>query len=121
MLNKKQWLVVASVYTIFVFFASLLPVNGDVGPKLLHKDKIVHMAIYFIFTIVWYAFFYKSVKENIYIKTISLAFCVGVLVEVLQETITMSRSADFYDIIANSLGIIIAILCIKQFKLNLVV
>lgn len=119
MLNKRQWLVIAIAYTIFVFFASLLPIKGDVGPQLLHKDKIVHVAIYIIFTIVWFAYFYNSSKKNNYIKAIALSFCTGVLVEFLQETLTLSRSADIYDIIANCLGIIIAILCIKHFKFNL--
>ena len=87
-----------------------MPVNGDIGPDIMHKDKLVHVAIYVIFTIVWFAYFNKSSEKFTYVKAIAIAFCAGVLVEVLQEMLTVSRSADVYDVLANCFGIILAII-----------
>jgi len=45
--------------------------------------------------------------------------CYGVLIEILQETLTKDRSADLFDVIANTVGIILAIqtfLIFRRFK-----
>ena len=108
------------MYTTLVFIASLLPIHPDVGPQLLHKDKVVHVVIYFIFTIVWFPYFSNCSENNNYVKTVILAFCTGVLIEAMQETLTKNRSADFYDVLANCLGIVLAIIALKWFKLDFI-
>ena len=46
------------------------------------------------------------------------AFFTGVIIEILQGTITKERSADVYDIFANSLGIVVAIFLLYLIKKN---
>jgi VanZ family protein len=83
-------------------------------------DKIVHVAIYFILICIWQMFFYiknshtYNFKWAIGILIVSLFY--GIIIEVLQELFTDSRSADVYDVVANLTGSIIGILFFKRIK-----
>jgi VanZ family protein len=83
-------------------------------------DKLVHIVIYFIFTLVWFAYFQGlSISSSILsslIKSSFVGFFTGITIEVLQETFSKGRFADVYDVLANSLGIIIAIVFLSQLK-----
>lgn len=119
------WL--APIYTSLIIYLSIgdspaPPV--DIG----HIDKIYHSSAYFIMALLWYFFFYsrflqqqthvtfkwkdivKSWSSTIAIAASILSFIVGVLVELAQEYISVNRTMDFYDAVANTTGIIFAIL-----------
>ena len=60
----------------------------------------------------------KSIKQNIkskYLIVIALSFFYGIIIEVFQEIFTQSRKGDFYDVLANSAGIICAVMLNKYF------
>lgn len=115
MLNKKQWLGVALAYTLFVFMASLASIHIKVAPTFEHKDKIVHIGIYVLYTIIWFFYFNSGLQKISYKKAILLAFATGILIEILQGSCTQNRSADIFDVVANSIGISIAVFLIKHF------
>ena len=74
-------------------------------------DKYVHFTFHFVFTILWsYYFFvlYDKVNFKIVLGIVLLSFIYGVLIEILQETFTLTRHADVVDVIANSAGAITA-------------
>ena len=74
-------------------------------------DKYVHFTFHFVFTMLWsYYFFvlYDKVNFKIVLGIVLLSFIYGVLIEILQETFTLSRHADVVDVIANSAGAITA-------------
>lgn len=50
------------------------------------------------------------------IKSCILAFIYGIIIEILQGELTTSRSADFNDVLANSIGIVIGILLVSLAK-----
>lgn len=81
------------------------------------SDKIVHLLAYTFFVGLWFLFFYclKQKKDNFLpalIKSSILAFIYGIIIEILQGELTTSRSADFNDVLANSIGIVIGILLV---------
>ncbi len=91
---------------------------GNLGNKLQipYKDKMVHFVFYFLFTLLWYL--YKN--PNYFIKktaiTITLfAITYGIIMELLQATLTTTRVADSIDVFANSLGAILGILALKWY------
>lgn len=116
MLSKKQWLGVALAYTLFVFIASLTTIKVTIASSFAHKDKIVHLCIYVVYTIFWFAYFNSEQQKTNYTKAILLAFFTGVLIEILQGTCTEGRTAEVFDVLANSIGIAIATLLLKQPK-----
>jgi VanZ family protein len=103
-----------------VYVICLIPIETSIEIPISYMDKLVHIVIYFIFTLVWFAYFQGlSISSSILsslIKSSFVGFFTGVNIEVLQETVSKGRFADVYDVLANSLGIIIAIVFLSQLK-----
>ncbi len=80
-------------------------------------DKLVHFIFYFIlaFTMA-YGFnkqmTYVSLKQNLYTLVFILSFVWGGLMELSQKYIFTYRSAEWYDILANSAGAFFGLLCV---------
>lgn len=78
-------------------------------------DKIVHFGMYFILIIlllnVWRIYAWKINK----IYLIIFCFCYGILMEYLQNFMKLGRSFDFYDILANLIGVLIGFLIYEKF------
>lgn len=77
--------------------------------ELLSFDKFVHASIFFVFillTVRGFVLQTRYVKLSNSAKPIAFAICVayGILMEVMQGTVFIDRSADVYDVIANSFG-----------------
>ena len=99
---------------------SLIKISSEVD--LSHgNDKVVHAIAHLIFVSVWFlSFFYFFGKSK---KTaLKLAFSVsvlfGMLIEILQYTLTKSRQADYKDVIANIIGAVIAVFIINLLTLR---
>lgn len=120
MLKQRCWFLLAIAYTVFVFVISLIKINKPLEVKISHFDKLVHVGIYFIFTLVWFMFFVKNdIKQFFFkaiVKTSVFAFVTGILIEFLQDCNPNARSGDVKDVIANSVGIFIAVLFVSQIK-----
>lgn len=67
---------------------------------------------YLVLTLVWnFYFYFKSdsiLKIALQLKIGLVVFFYGIIIEVLQEVLPFGRSADWKDIIANMIGILIA-------------
>ncbi|MBL0735609.1 VanZ family protein [Flavobacterium sp. GN10] len=85
-------------------------------------DKIVHFCFHFGFTISWILFFKKELKgkdsDEYKAYLISFIFSVffGITIEILQNALTVTRSADVTDILANALGAFVAVFSAIGFK-----
>lgn len=85
-------------------------------------DKIVHFCFHFGFTISWILFFKKELKgkdsDDYKAYLISFIFSVffGITIEILQNALTATRSADVTDILANALGAFVAVFSAIGFK-----
>ena len=58
---------------------------------------------------------YFKIKYSLLIVVIAIVF--GIIIEILQGVLTKTRQADFYDVVANSLGAIVgclALFCVKK-------
>ncbi|GET46180.1 hypothetical protein CAPN001_21000 [Capnocytophaga stomatis] len=84
-------------------------------PRIPYIDKIAHFTFYFVFTVLFFLtlkYECKCVKKLTYIYIISalFAFLLGICIELLQKTITTTRSGEIYDVFFNSFGTIVALL-----------
>jgi VanZ family protein len=113
---KKHWKSLA--WAVIVFIACSVPGNQVPDVSLInipHFDKIVHFILFFVLTILLVSEFNKLNLEK---KTLSIAYlwsafisiCYGVAIEALQHFVFASRSASLWDVLANSLGVLFAIL-----------
>lgn len=87
-------------------------------------DKIGHAIAYCGFTIVWFGFYFfseklnKDWKQSVFRASI-IAFFWGLLMEVAQGVLTDYRMPDFFDVIANTSGIVLAVLVLRIGKKQL--
>ncbi|WP_363320272.1 VanZ family protein [Plebeiibacterium marinum] len=93
----------------FILFLSLINVN-KITPNNIHFfkhfDKFAHFIMYFGLSLIFFLENYKNKyslrKFWIIIDTISF----GILVEFLQLILTNIRTANFFDAVFNSIGVI---------------
>ncbi len=108
---KKLTPVITIIYSLALATASLIRLNNipDIGVSF--GDKIFHFLAYFILTLLWFytflfAFKLKSKKAMLFAVILSVLF--GMIIEVLQGSMTVYRSFDIYDAVANTLGALLA-------------
>lgn len=104
------------VWFVVVVTLSLMPGDSTPDlPRIPYLDKVVHFTFYFVFTVLFFLtlkYECKCVKKLAYIYAISalFAFLLGISVELLQKTITTTRSGDVYDVLFNTFGTVVALL-----------
>lgn len=74
-----------------------------------HFDKMVHFALFFGLCILLFKPF-KKLNLKYYIIAPAISLSLGILLETTQQMVTASRSSDFYDFLANTMGIVAATL-----------
>ena len=78
--------------------------------KITVSDKFLHSFAYVILTLSWFFAVKKSHQQLRSKLLIVLAvFLFGVIIEILQEKLTDNRMMDYYDVVANSVGILLAL------------
>jgi VanZ family protein len=94
-------------YTGLVAFLSLRPL-GDSG--IQHFDKLMHLLVYYIFAV----FGYRMLKAKRYYWLLCLGIIAyGGALEVAQSYFP-GRVMSAYDMLANTLGVVIGALVVKR-------
>lgn len=107
---------------VFITFSSLSSFEGTDTSKfnIPNLDKAVHFVFYFVAAVLAIFFVRESTKGSFPLnKTLwSVVFgaiVFGIIIEVLQHTLTANREADLFDALANSLGAISGAWVMKSF------
>lgn len=106
-------------WVLGITILSLTKLESDMPSEVsfIGFDKVVHVLFYFGFTFLLSLGFmeYKrvalSVKQLILIGILAASY--GLFIEYLQQELTTSRQAEFYDILANLTGTLFAVLFLK--------
>src|SRR5690554_6937928 len=115
--------VVAVLYTITIAYGSLVNSNNLPDFSIKGSDKTLHFFAYFMLFIVWFFYLYfRSNAKLLYtsFKLFIIGTLFGIIIEVLQTTITHSRQADVYDIIANCAGLAVAGFAVYLFRKKII-
>ena len=104
----KFWLFLGIIFVGVAFFLFLTPVS--VKTDIPYLDKLVHFTIYFLLAWWFVEIFSPSKKIPIFISF----FAMGVIIEILQYFVP-GRSFDLWDIAANTLGNMMAIVLLNFF------
>lgn len=115
-MHKKLALALAVCYTMLLTILSLITVNQL--PKLgsTFDDKIYHFGAYMVLTILWYNFLTRTSSKFIIAFSALISIVYGIIVEVIQGAFTTSRTEDYIDVFANSIGVFFGILLILTFR-----
>jgi len=108
LLERSAYLISFSI-TCIVIYLSLSSLS-ELNVKITVSDKFLHSLAYLILSLSW-LFAIKKSHSNFKTK-IQIGFIVflfGIIIEVLQSSLTIYRHGDYLDIIANTFGIILAI------------
>jgi VanZ family protein len=111
-------------WMVFVTFSSLYSFEGSGLSKfnIPYGDKVVHFIFYFVAAVLGSLFFIETKEEKSmlikYLKILALSLIFfGIIIEVIQETMTVNRSGEVFDALANSIGVILGIIGIfTQFQ-----
>jgi len=109
MIKKNIFTILTTLIIIYLSLAGSLTI-GQVG-NIPYIDKIGHFGLYFILMaviILEHKNSFRNTRQLILISLIPLFF--GTLMELFQMLITSDRRGELLDAIANSAGIISAIL-----------
>lgn len=102
-LLKANALAISILITLAIAYLSLVKVPV-VPYEVSNLDKIQHGFAYFVLTISWLFTIKETFLKHQYIVIVSCVFY-GIILEVLQSTLTSLRTGDLLDVLANSIGV----------------
>ncbi|AWI25396.1 VanZ family protein [Flavobacterium pallidum] len=111
--HKKKFLWLALCWTAVVAYFCLIDFNElpKVGAK--NFDKVGHLTFHFGLTAVWFLYFrFQRLNDNkkaLY-KAFGFSFVYGVMLEIVQANFTDTRNGDVFDVVANTVGGLLAAL-----------
>ena len=112
---KKNVFVLTLIYTVTLTMLCLVRINKLPSLGVSFGDKIYHFLSYTILAFLWYhTFFLKFKFKNSKALANTFLFCTvfGIIIEALQGMFTAYRAADFYDVVANTSGVLFIVLII---------
>ena len=112
--HKKRVLFLAVLWMLIVCFLCLKSSAGISINLPKNFDKLGHICFHFGITFLWILYFYskKVIGKKIYFYPILISFLYGVFLEICQHLFTTTRFADILDVVANTIGAVLAILFI---------
>ncbi|QVY64312.1 VanZ family protein [Polaribacter sp. Q13] len=110
-LLKDNFFIIAILITITIAYLSLMKMP-KVEPNINNIDKMYHLTAYFTLSICWLFSFYRKPALKYVIVICCILF--GILIEVLQQTLTVYRTGDYKDAIANTLGVLLGLIVFNQ-------
>ena len=115
-LLERNSLLIAISATIFLAVLSLSAVPKlNLGLGIKSGDKYLHFTAYFGFTLLWYFALKDRVNKKMFKFFVPLAIILyGIILEGLQSGLTTYRTGDIYDALANTLGVIVALLVFNR-------
>jgi len=116
-LERKLYFLIAIALTIVITVGSLTTIEKVVElPSVKFFDKFLHVTAYCLLTFSWLFAFYKSLNfQKKRALIVLVIFIFGIIIEVLQGTLTISRQAETLDLFANLIGIVVAWLFFNLF------
>ncbi|WP_223439850.1 VanZ family protein [Polaribacter litorisediminis] len=105
-LLKDKIIIIAILVSVGILCLSLIKMP-ETGIKVANIDKGYHSIAYFILTITWLLSFYKKPQKKYIIAISCIIF--GIIIELLQASLTVYREGDYFDVLANSLGVLLAL------------
>jgi glycopeptide antibiotics resistance protein len=116
--HKNIFLVAALFWTGVIFYFCLREAKDIPQMVLPFGDKVVHSVFHFVFTTLWFLYFKKkwrtSSKVKLFICSFVFSLLLGISIEFMQHWITLTRSADAIDVLANVLGATLAVIVLNS-------
>ena len=111
MIKKYKYSMVLSLIILILSLKSADDLNKVQFLNIPHFDKFAHFCMYFaLMSVLIYETWRHSLKvPNVKMLAV-IPFVYGILIEVMQSTLTTTRNGSIYDAVFNTLGIFLSIL-----------
>jgi len=124
LLAPKLILTLALLYSLGILYASLMRTDGLPKVNFDQVDKVFHFTAYLGLSLLWYFYYIscnlgKHLRKKTFLIIGLLIIAFGILIEVLQDVATDYRSIDRLDVLANSLGVLVAYIIVLMLRLKL--
>lgn len=110
MIKRYKFSLLLSLIILYLSLKNADELNKVQFLNIPHFDKIAHLCMYFALTSL---IIFETGKAALKIRSLLLLalypFLYGILLEILQATVTTTRNASLYDAIFNTLGIIVSV------------
>ena len=108
-------------WAVIIIFLSTLPVPKIPGARLFdipHFDKFVHFSLYATLSTLWLIDYFKNTNNPYAFRVVLIvmnSILYGGIMEVVQKVVVQKRSGDFFDFLANTIGVFTAFLLFRYF------
>lgn len=110
----------AIIWALIILVFSGVPGNSIKLPPIWNADKILHLIVYMVLSVLLVIGFFFSKKSkpflNIIFLTIFLSTIYGGVIELFQHYLFIGRYGDILDFIANTMGAVIGALSVYLIK-----
>lgn len=111
MIRNNIFSIVVALVILYLSLANSQSFDDVPFLNIPHFDKIAHFLMYFGLMSVIVFEHKNEINGRTQLSLVALIpFIYGILMEILQLTIAATRSGNFYDVLANSAGIIVSAL-----------
>ena len=108
---------IAIFFTISITIGSLVKSDFIVVKSISVSDKLYHLIAYFLLMLSWLYVFCKKETFQKNVKYVILGCIIfGIIIEILQGVITSYRTASYLDIVANTIGVLLAVVIFHVFE-----
>ena len=117
-LTSQLLIPAAILYTASILALSVLNISGLPKLQISHEDKLYHFVAYFVLNSIWLLALSRKIGDQLkkYLWVPSSIIVFGIIIEIIQESMTDSRAFDVFDIFANSIGVAVSFLCFMLTK-----
>ena len=116
-LLENNAIYIAIFFTISITIGSLVKSDFIVVKSISVSDKIYHLIAYFLLMLSWLYVFCKKETFQKNVKYVILGCIIfGIIIEILQGIITSYRTASYLDIVANTIGVLLAVVIFHVFE-----
>jgi len=111
MIKKNIFTILVALIILYLSLANSHTFDKIPLVDVPNFDKVVHLGMYFGLMSVIILENRKTIKRTVSLFLIgALSLLYGILMEILQATITITRSGSFYDALADAAGVLLSIL-----------
>ena len=112
---KSLFLAAALIWTLAVTILCLSTFRSLPSIEVEGFDKVGHLIFHIGIVSLWYLYFFSAsglqLRSSLF-KAVAFSLAFGIVIELLQGSITDTRTADIQDVFANATGSAIAALII---------
>jgi VanZ family protein len=117
MVRKNLFSIIVALLLLYLSLANSGKFEKMSLIAIPYFDKIVHFGMYFVMMTVIIIEHRKNISNLLNLFLLALIpLSYGILMEILQLTLTSTRSGDFYDVLADAGGVLASVLLWLVFK-----